>query len=385
MSDPESQDVVHDLTNLSGYDSRQQEVLQSGRFFEPYREELRQLFHALGRDHLWSDNPRDLLPYIREGWIGGEHGNSATKDQFTAEQVAAAEPILEKLGLLNEEMPPDGTHYADILIVGATEPANVKRMRLVQSLMQNHGITADRIIFLVGQRPRETRDGTDEELLGTDGSYGENDVSQSPWVIKMREAFEASGIQMFDDETKLARLALMRTVPNGEQLRPGEIDLQVTDVTGLTQEQKIDAVPKRMGDLPPRLITEYHFKVPLEIHGETRIQKFVLLNGAAVQRAQGEPRHTTASVTREWLGRLAPAHGDEPIRILYISGNPHTVRTAYDSLAVIRAAGRDDIHMDIAGTRTALGAKGVPIQNFLGEIARLIDNDVRRNYPETTT
>ena len=98
-------------TPRSGLDSRQQETIRTGRYFDLYKNELRELFVALGRENEWSDNPREMLAYMRAKWIGGEHGNAADKDQFSDEQIEAAIPVLNKLGLLQELRPQDGSEY----------------------------------------------------------------------------------------------------------------------------------------------------------------------------------------------------------------------------------------------------------------------------------
>jgi hypothetical protein len=376
-------------SDLSGFDDRQQAVIHDGRFFEPYKKELYELFRTLGKEKEWSENPRNLLQYMRTRWIGGEHGNSAGKDQFTPEEIAAASPLLEQLGLLNELLPPKGMHSVDVLIVGGTTVANYRRLKFVLDLLRDHHLTTDKITLLAGQRPREARDGTNEELLATGGRFAGNDIRQNTWVRQMQKAREAF---WFPDETALWRVVVMKALPRGEKMKPARIDLQVTNITGLTDQKKENAVPKRVGNIPPRDVADYYFDLPIE-NGEQRPQRIVIVNGAAIPREQGKPRHTTASVTKEWLKRLAPPQlppqplnlprllpipEDKTIRVLYVTGNPHTLRTAQDTYKMIADANRDDIRLDFAGT---CPVKGTPIQTPLGEVARLIGNDVKRNYP----
>ena len=132
-----------------------------------------------------------------------------------------------------------------------------------------------------------------------------------------------------------------------------------------------------MGDIPPQLATYYSFNVPIEINDEVRIQHINLINGAAVERMQGPPRPTTISVTQEWLNQLEPIEQGERRRVLYLTGNPHILRTAADTSQFAIQAGHDEIDWEIAGTDHN---PGKAIQTSLGEIARLIDNDVRKNY-----
>lgn len=381
-----AQDLTEALSNAEAsendnFNDREQLLLRESRFFEPYKEDLKGLFEALGRENRWSDDPRQMLNYIRSGWIGGEHGNREKdqKDQFTPDQTSAAMPILERMGMSGETLPPDGAQYDDLIIVGGTTPANYRRMKLVLDLIQHHGIKTKRITFLVGERPREARDGTDEEILSRTGRFEGGDMHDNPWVAQMLKAEEEMRLQAnvdedqiteppqaFKTETDMARVATMKAVPWGESMKPHRIDLALA--------QPGEEVPDRVGGLPGRLVTDYRFTVPIQIGREMHEQEIVLINAAAVERMQGDPRHTTASSTSEWLERHAPEDG---ANVLYVTGNPHTLRTAQDTMLILKNAGRDDIHLDIAGTSPPANAQ---IQFYLGEVGRLIDNDVRRNY-----
>src|SRR5271154_1295422 len=109
--------------HLGIVDLREQEVITHARFFEPYKEDLKELVgilypNAVEGDGLqWSDDPRDMLPHIRERWIGREHSNSPDKDQFTEEQFAAAAPILARMGLFGETLPAPNTEFDDAIVL----------------------------------------------------------------------------------------------------------------------------------------------------------------------------------------------------------------------------------------------------------------------------
>jgi hypothetical protein len=351
-------------------DPREAAVITEAKFFEPYKEELRELFTALGREDRWSEDPREMLEYIRTGWIGAEHGNSGAKDQFAPEQEAAALPIFERLGLSGETLPPAGMHFADALVVGGTTQANYRREQVVHRAQGERGITMDRITLWVGQRPKEQRDGIQDELLSPGGRFAGNDIMGNPWVQHQLGSREWDAFDpwesRFATETDLGRVTMLKQVPGGGNLQPHRIDLSLTDVRDLNQR-----LPEKRPDAPVRLTTDYRFT-------SQGGQEIVIMNAAAVSRGEGRPsRHTTASSAIEWLERHAPP---ENARVLFVSSNPHTLRTAQDVYQILQERGRGDIQLVVAG---ASAPPNAPIQLFLGEVGRLIDNDVRRNYPPT--
>jgi len=345
---------------------KERAVIETARFFEPYKRELHGLFIALGREHKWSDNPRDMLLYLREKWIGQEHGNSASKDQFSDEQIAAAQPWLKALGLTTAQVPSRNSHFDQAIIVGGTMLSNYRRVEFVHDIMDS-GVQIDKLIFWVGHRPRERRDGTIAELLSTRGRFAGLAVRGNAWVKDLVvRGTNRLRRRVRLNETDLGRFALLKVLDN--KMMPYRIDLSILN----ERHRRADLLDK-VESLPKRYVKDYYLKTDdgLEI---------VLLNGSPVSRgvgANGKPRparHTTASCTVEWLERHAPAQN---ARVLYITGNPHTLRTAQDTYVKIKELGRDDIRLTIAGTAPN---DTVTIQTYLGEIARLIDNDVRRNY-----
>ncbi len=365
--------------NAAVVDSREQTVITGSHFFEPYKEELHELVGVLYGDNSdglqWSDDPRDMLAYIRARWIGIEHGNDAAKDQFTPEQYAAAMPLFARLGLAAEMLPPAGTHFDDVIVLGGTTQANYRREAIAHKSIGELGITTERITLWFGQRLRFDRDGTKQDILSTLGRFAGNFIAKNPWVRRQLQTkrweigegddpWEA----LFADETALGRAAMLKQIPGGETAAPHRIDLQVTDVTGA--EDPTALVPTPAEGAPAQLITDYRF----DVDG----QEIIIVNAAAVARKQGSPRHTTDSCTVEWLERHAPP---ENARVLFVTSNPHTLRTAQDMQLRLRECGRSDIELFVAG---AGPPENPPIQLFLGEIGRLIDNDVSRNYAPLT-
>lgn len=349
-----------------GLGDKERAVIETAHFFEPYKHELRSLFVALGREHEWSDDPRNMLPYLREKWIGIEHGNHVTKDQFSDEQIAAAQPWLEALGLKAVQVPSRNAHFDQAIIVGGTMLSNYRRVEFVHAIIDS-GVQINKLIFWVGNRPRERRDGSISELLSTHGRFAGLGVRGNAWVKDLIvRGTNHLRRRVHLNETDLGRFALLKVLDN--KMMPYRIDLSILN----ERHRRADLLDK-IESLPERYVKDYYFKTDEGLD-------IVLLNGSPVSRgvgANGKPRparHTTASCTIEWLERHAPAQN---ARILYITGNPHTLRTAQDTYAILKEEGRDDLQFTVAGTAPS---SSVAIQTYLGEIARLIDNDIRRNY-----
>lgn len=337
-------------------DEREARVVTNGEFFESHKGQLRELFVALGRENKWSDDARQLETYISKRWIGNEHGHSTQKDVFTLDQEERARKILKGLGFFDEVLPPENAHYEQAVIVGATMSANLRRYALLERLRQKHGIRIDNTILFAGQRLRNARDGTVDEFLSTEGRLPGNDISKNEWV-KEQLGLPWEGLEWenaFATETELGILAMLKAVEDAELAMPTEIRMAEHGSSDPTT------------DIPARKYATVHYKI--------KCRDFTVLNGTAVQRGEGTPRHTTASCTKEWLELLPPRLG---ARVLFVSGNPHTLRTAMTTYEVIRNLGREDIQLDICGTSMP---EGLPMIWALGEIAALILNDIRRNY-----
>lgn len=349
---------VSNYTEFAGVDEREAAVIKDPtQFFELYKGDTKSLFTALNRMGEWSDDPNDMLPYMRSGWIGNEHGNSTEKDQFTQEETDAAMPILAHMGLTTELLPNPGEHFDQVVIVGGTMVANKRRIDLVKRALAD-GVEMDKVIFWVGQRPREARDGTNDELMSIEGRFAGEDVETNTWVQRKlaNGSFEAAN-KWGLTETDLGRLAVNKVF--GGDLQPYRIDLKVTDSNDPEQH-----LPQKLDGVPTRDITDYRFKTP-------EGQEIILMNAAAVKRGDAPARHTTRSCTEEWEKRFVPEEG---ARVLYITGNPHSIRTTQDTYKVLQDLGRTNVELVVAGTAPA---EGTPIQSFLGEVARLIDNGSR--------
>lgn len=327
---------------------REKAVVTSARFFAPYKKELQALFEVLGKQDEWSDDPRQMLSYLRSKWIGREHGNSTQKDQFSEAQRAAAMPYFEMLGLTNEDIPDiTNSHLDQMIIMGGLNPINYRRLSFGLELLKSSSATADTIVFCLGERPRYPGDGTNEEILGLNGHNPDGDVRENPWVKELAEQGAFGNPSSYGlNETDMGRIAMLRLL--GNDLMPYRIEK--------------DAVN------PTRQIKDYYFKTNTG-------QEIILINGAAVDRGNNRvQRPTSKSCSIEWLERHAPKNH---AKVLYVADNPSLIRMTMDTYAVLRDHGREDIELIAAGPAPYATQS---IQTYLGEIARLIDKDVRRNY-----
>ena len=344
----------------------QHDIIVNAHFFRLYKAELKDLFRVLGREHEWSDDPREMLPYLREKWIGIEHGEHKDKDQFTESQAAAARVFFERMGLTKSQYPQPGSHFDQVVIGGGTMLTNYRRIELVDELL-DRGIMIDKVVFWLGRRPAGIRDGTSQELLATKGRFSGYGVRRNPWVKDLikRGALKLRGTMKLT-ETDLGRMAMLKVF--GGMLMPYRVDLSALD-----EKQRRTDLIERIERTPEEFVTDYYFETDKGL-------EIVLLNGGSVYRgigANGElrpHRPTTASTTAEWLVRHVPPQN---ARVLYVTGNPHMLRMAQDSYAVITQEGRGDIDLEVA---CIAPSENTSIHAYLGEIARLIDNDVRRNY-----
>lgn len=341
----------------SAFDTRQAKVVKTGEFWHLYKDDIKELFMALGKEELWSDTPEGWLPHAKEQWIGAEQA-SKDKERFTLEQTEAALEILEKMGFTGELVAPAG-HYQQAVILGATTPALHKRV----SLALKDGITVDEMIILAGQRPIGERDGTIEQLQ----DYAGDDA----WAERVLRSSEDNP-ELNLTETEMARIAFLRSGHVRLRESPCVIDLLPVP----TGEIKED-----IGQQPIRTAREHRFALMREVDGETLEQQAAILNGIAVARRQGDPRPTTASTIIEWLAYMAPRGGTKntPSRVLVVSGNPHTLRTVEEMNRIVKAFGREDIMLLPAGTVPANAdmpaTKLKLVQTALGEITRLVDRD----------
>ncbi|HSX05916.1 MAG TPA: hypothetical protein VLF69_05580 [Candidatus Saccharimonadales bacterium] len=337
--------------------------IETGDFYAPNHTALRDMFTAMGRADRWSDDPTDpaFLQYLRQGLIGVEHGDRAKKDKFTPEEFAAALPYFRQFGLVDEKLPPDGAVFDHAFVAGGTTTALYRRIGTEETAVREHGVQIGEVNIAVGQRPREERDGTDEELLSTGGRLAGFDITADSWVQKsQKDGRWGEDNQWGLTETEQARIALGKRVAGA--LQPRRINLQLTDL-----QNPHDTLQPVFPGVPSRLVTSYEYTTP---DGRA----FKIMNAPAVERRQGDARPDTKSTAAEWLATCDVRPG---ARVLFVTSNPHADRMTRDFLLTLQQLGRGDIQVTVAATSASETAT---MQLYLGEIARMIDKDVRTNY-----
>jgi hypothetical protein len=377
---------------------REAELIHTEEYMRLYGDQVKDLMEALGRGDKWSSDPRELQKYVLPAWLGGEHGDSASKDKFTPEQRAAAWPILSDMGLLRRIIAEPDLVVDDAVVVGGTSTANFRREGEVHFNIANNGLKTPSMRLWVGQRFREpvvrgvSRDGTLSELMDPEGRFPGHDLLDNRWVrrhiIDRPWNAEDPAQAMFPTETELGRLMMLKQIEGGADVLPTRIDLAITDLNDPNAslpssiEYSVDGGHRRM---PARVVMDHHF---VDQNGMV----ITVMNAAAQPRDVGPPRHHTKSCTQEWLDRYPPRQG---ANVLYASGNPHGVRTAQDTYRILQEQGRGDVNLIVVASSLAgsdpihvqLGTERDPsvpaepsILLVLGEVAASIALEVKRHY-----
>lgn len=336
-------------------------------YWKTQKENIHNLFKILGKENEWSDNIEELLPFIRRAWIGKEHGSKG-KEVYTQEQAEAILPVLERMGLTGEIVPPPG--YVDqVLILGGKIVALDKRMALA-AWLRKHGIIAGSVVILAGQRLLEPEDeGSRADLISPNGRFSGEVYSDDPWASRVED--RALPLTEYD----LARLMMLEKF--GKAAVVGAT-LELHDATGMTEQEVQEMFLRMYGEnVSPRVEKDVYFDVRLPGEGSGESQRFVIVNGRLVARKQGEPRPTTLSTALEWVERTAPkrlAEGKKS-KVAVLSGNPSTYRSTEEIQLVLDAAGRDDIELIEAGTAVTPGQALKTLYAALGEVGRRLDNE----------
>lgn len=337
----------------------------SESFFKNHKDDLRQLFVIAGHEQEWSDDSTDqkLIDYIRQGWIGKEHGDKEGKDVFSDEQIDAMLPHLENLGITGEVLPNEGSRYESTIVLGATSAAVKRRDEVVTKAIEK-GVDVGDVYYLLGERPRMDRDGTDEELLSSEGRLGGHDISENAWV-QNRVIGGMEGRLRPLTETDLGRIVVSKALDGN--MAPYRIDLPIVSVDGVDT-----GIGKKLEntDLPHRELLDQHFKT------DDGIER-VIVNGDAVSRgADRAPRPTTSSTVKEWLDRYPPEEGAS---VLVVSSNPHGERQLRAVREVLEEMKRSDVHVELAATSPPANFTKEQLINVgLGEAGRLIEQDNKR-------
>ena len=347
------------------FDERQQGVIEDAHFIDPYRAELRQLFDVLGIDDQWSDDPHELAERTAQMWIGSEHGQ--TNEPVDESKLDAAKPILAKMGLVDAIALPQGIELHAAIMIGGKDVANQRRTQVIADALQS-GTKIGTTILWGGARPREPGDASLEELLSNTVRFPGYDVMGDAWVRRAVEEgrFDPTNPWSFT-ETASAYLMAVRAF--------GRLALLSADFD--TDADGALSTDSSQPGVPPRIVRNLTFAVGELEEGQVDTRpRIVLMNNAAVDRGEGRPaRHTTRSSAIEWLRDFSPP---QDAVVAAVSSQPHLLRTVQDIREVLDEMGRGDVQLLAAGPGLSERAT---LTLILGEVARLIGNDARRNHP----
>lgn len=344
------------------------EVSSEQDFSEKYKPLIRELFDVLGHADIWSEDLTDahLLEFMRSAWIGQEHGYAADKIQYPEDLLEGALSLMDRMSLTGGVWPKSGGQFDYTVALGATEPAMVRRADFAYELYRG-GVGLGHEFYLVGERPRIDRDGTDEDLL-LPGKFGSNDIHTNPWVqhrvVPAMEGADIHPITEFD----LARLVLSKMLDG--DMAPYRIDLPIASIDGRSTGE---GVKLENSDMPPREHLDAHFVV--------QGRDMTLINGRAVDRGGDRvPRPTTESTIREWLERYPPK---QDAKVLVVTSNPHGLRQLETFKRILAEYGREDVGFELAAAPPpATMDRKALAYNGLGEVARMIEQDNRRQIKE---
>jgi hypothetical protein len=324
-------------------------------FFETHREEIISLYSLADIDGELPDDitdPMVIHDYSLSRWMKGDHWNPDNKYAYSVEQSDLEEfyQILDRLQLREEIIPPAGTVIDELVIVGSTFSANFRRASLGKQLIDSGQVSFrenPNISIWAGQRPSYASEEIDfDGFLGA----GYSDVHD-----------------VFKDETDMANFVvhtLWGMAENGKLLLPDPAGIYLPEpaVEGDMLSAQLEDIPP-LSELGVRDFAQYEYLLPRNNH------TIKILNARAVERRQGEPRHTTESSAREWL-----ALNNIPVgyTVLEINGNPHAYRINSEIKRVFTECGRPDIKVVSA----AIAARqDSPPSLYLGEIGRILFNN----------
>jgi hypothetical protein len=283
------------------------------------------------------------LHQATQPWTRGDHWTPEKRHGLSRKDEMRLRDILRGVNLVDAVEPPRG-EYDHIVVLGGTMLGNKRRVDFAKALFDSGHLTiaaGGDISVWAGQRLREKREDhhlySVLQMVDQDHSWLRNQ-NNMPDMDRWQRPFAT--------EREMGQLALMASL--------GDINWRYSRLhVGL--QPKIEGVPYR-GVSSQEFLTSYG--------------KAFILNAAAVDRPQGEPRHTSVSTAREWLRDFKPKPS---ARVALINSNPHIARVDTDIKNTFALSGRGDIQLESGGPAAIENA---PIEVYLGEVARIIHNGV---------
>jgi hypothetical protein len=304
-----------------------------GSFFVRNQEGLAELFDIVGV-------PDEALTSIDEAvkhtqpWVKGDHSRPGYQFDISPADNSKLHDLYARFGQKDETMLPSGP-YHEIIVPGAVQRGNRRRLELLRRAVSEHEVTTSHITLLGGERrlfPEVEKDDI-ETTIDTLARRG----SLEPWVESVRN-MDVANLW----ETDGMRLAAL------EQLGPLVLKntAQSDRCTTTNEADSAEGYEFMWNDIAVSL-----------------------MHTLAVDRPNGERRHTTEACVRDWLQRHEPP---QAARIGFIGANPHLERMGRATRTVLEAEGRGDLQLVVAGSASPpeLGHG-----HYLGEIARNLYQD----------
>ncbi|HVV66801.1 MAG TPA: hypothetical protein VHB72_01865 [Candidatus Saccharimonadales bacterium] len=297
-------------------------------FYEQHQDKLPRLFEIAGAPPEAAATLETAVE-ATQPWVRGDHIKPEQRFQINPADEPELHELYSQFGLVREH-PLLARHYDELLMLGGTYWGNHHRMRFLKQVLEEGGITTDRVTLLGGERKIFT-----EEIVPVQDDLNNMGNGQ---LSNLEKGAGGTNIHW---ETDMLRLAAVMDLGN-------------------VVVEKAAAYMTETGEYARPHIQEFSWRdVP-----------FALMHAQAVER-NGAARHTTESCMADWLETTGPK--SEAV-VGFIAANPHTTRVARSAYGVLRKYGRDDIALVPAGPAVLPTVKN---HTYLGEIGRHLYEDMR--------
>lgn len=299
-------------------------------FIERNHEPLKEVFELLDMD---PELTTDLSAAVAatQPWVKGDHVRPGHEISIQPPECGQMlHELYGQLGLKGEQPLPAG-EYEQILVLGGMMLGMNRRLEFTNRMLKT--AKSDNIILLGGERPVYPE--SESDLVVEAIAAAQRRDAYDPWIRHLNV--------------------------DGSDVR-WETDMMRLSATNQLGRLRLHAQDHYFGD--PAGTPE------VAVFG-WRSKNIHLLHTRAVERPNGDRRHTTEACIAHWTQVLNPQPN---ARVGFVTANPHIERTGRVAQAALHAAGRPDITLEIGGSAAAPnGAHAI----YLGEIARNLYEDQR--------
>lgn len=296
-------------------------------FIDQHRDSIAEYVDIFGVDPNLVDDLEKLVEQTQP-WVKGDHARPEHRiGDMASATMQKLDAIHDELGLRRRLDIEEGV-YEQAVILGGMHRGNTRRTRFLREQLDNPNISIGRVVALGGER----------------GVYSEIERSQI--------------------EFDLARLGLVQTadslVSAGGKMVGVELIENETDMLRL-------AIALELGNFS--LKQESLERLDFENENPAGMQDLTILHTAAVDRENGNRRHTTEACIKDWVAEF-----DQSIsrgaKIPLIATNPHIMRAVRSAQ---RIADKEGSSVEFV----PVGPAGLDCsyELFRGEVARLLFED----------